>query len=173
MRFILHRDTEGPDAVLHRFKRLIVLEQEEKGKLSIMVTNEGGFLEAGLNARINRLERRVDQAEWPLDLVVARYEQLQKEVASIQAGIGQLTLKKETLSNELKILSQQKPQTDGSDSTVAADIKRYEDRISVYEKTLGLSIKRTKQNGPNKQATLRGCCAEDVGVGDMYSHVNL
>ncbi len=55
---------------------------------------------------------------------------------------------------------------------MAADLKRYEDRISLYEKTLGLSIKRTKQNW-NLQATLRGCCAEDVGVGDMYSHVNV
>ncbi len=46
---------------------------------------------------------------------------------------------------------------------MVADIKRYQDRISIYEKTLGLSIKRTKQNG-NLQVTLRGCCAEDVDL---------
>ncbi len=94
MRFILDQDTEAPDTVLNRFKRLIVLEQEEEDKLSTMATKEGGFPEAGQNARVDRLGKRVDQAESPLDDLAVRYEQLQKEVASIQARIGLLTLKK-------------------------------------------------------------------------------
>ncbi|VDD79954.1 unnamed protein product [Mesocestoides corti] len=156
--FLFGQQSESPDTVLHRFQRLICLEQEEENKKSGKETRGGGW-----TMRLTGSMHSLQEAKKSLEQLSTRHQKLQREIGSLANELKQLRDQRDALRDELDLLTRQTSDTYTQNTAVEAEIQRLQGRVSVYEKAFGLQIKRTKNHG-NIQVVMRGCSPENYDL---------
>ncbi|VDM17668.1 unnamed protein product [Hydatigera taeniaeformis] len=155
---------DGPEVVLRRFQRLIALEQQQQE--SDVTSSENG---KEWMARLATMKESLHEKEVSFERRYARHQKQLKEVEFQETELRRLRDWRNTLKEQLQSLSDQDADAVSNTNGIDSEIHRLQDRVSLYERTFGLEIRRTK-NHDNIQVVMRGCCEDDY---DTLSYVIL
>ncbi|CDS41996.1 Kinetochore Ndc80 complex subunit Spc25 [Echinococcus multilocularis] len=161
--FLFGAIPDAPDAVLRRFQRLIALEQQQQE--SDITTGENG---REWMVRLSAMRKNWCEKEVSFERRNARHQKQLKEVEYQETELRRLRDWRDSLKEQLESLSRQNANVKYA-STTDSEIRRLQERISFYERTFGLEIRRTR-NHNNVQVVMRGCCEDDY---DLLSYVIL
>ncbi|KAL5110297.1 hypothetical protein TcWFU_004757 [Taenia crassiceps] len=156
--FLFGAVPDGPDIVLRRFQRLIALEQQQQENDVTTGSDEREWM-----AQLSTIKENVREKEVSFERRNARHQKQLKEVEFQETQLRRLRDWRDTLKEQLQSLSHQDADAADSTSTIDSEIHRLQERISIYERTFGLEIRRTKNND-NVQVVMRGCCEDDYGL---------
>ncbi|KAL5965671.1 hypothetical protein TSMEX_006621 [Taenia solium] len=162
--FLFGAVPDGPDIVLRRFQRLIALEQQQQ-ESDVTTGNDG----SEWVARLSTIKENLHEKEVCFERRNTRHRKQLREVEFQETELRRLRDWRDTLKEQLESLSHQNADAADSISTTDSEIRRLQERISIYERTFGLEIRRTK-NHNNIQVVMRGCCEDDY---DLLSYVIL